>query len=457
MSESRSTLGERWLEVYLTSPVWRFVFAAGVCGPAPMIGLMAPSVDRVGRHFPLTIVAELPPDIDCAAAAMQSSAFFDSAERLVLDTLAAEEVDFERFDERVVGLGVELFAVTVPTEVVLDAAAGVIVNSASPDCWQVPIGVSGNLGPMFGQLVSFRLSSIYDPLVMWWTQGSSVVEPSCLFVAGLPPPATFSAFLDGSWGEHGWSSAFARIDRRSSAPDEAWIEPASPLRFRSAATTDVGRVRKINQDAFVERPEIGLWAVADGLGGHRHGEIASREVCDALADMAPLRSFDDTVEEAQNRIRGVNDHLFRSAARAVVTDRSASTVVALLVSGDSCAILWAGDSRLYRWRLGKLEQLTSDHSVEEADRATGRQTSSAITRAVGVEPALRLDLERNDVRVGDRFLLCSDGLTRIIPDAQIEEWMGHADIRHAVDGLIKSTLEAGAPDNVTVLVVEAYV
>jgi serine/threonine protein phosphatase PrpC len=284
-----------------------------------------------------------------------------------------------------------------------------------------------------------------------------VVEPSCLLVAGLPPPGTFSAFLDGSWGQHGWSSAFARIDRRSSVVDEAWVEPAAPLRFRSAATTDVGRVRKVNQDAFVERPEIGLWAVADGLGGHRNGEIASREVCDALGDMVPLRSFEDTIEEAQNRIRGVNEHLFRSAARAVVTERAASTVVVLLVSGESCAIIWAGDSRLYRWRLGTLEQLTSDQSVEEADRATGRQTSSAITRAVGVEPALRLDVEREDVRAGDRFLLCSDGLTRIIPAAQIDEWMGNADIRHAVDGLLNATLEAGAPDNVTVLIVEAYV
>ena len=228
------------------------------------------------------------------------------------------------------------------------------------------------------------------------------------------------------------------------------------LRFRSAATTDVGRVRQVNQDSFVERPEVGIWAVADGLGGHRSGEVASREVCDALADMAPLGSFDDTIEDARTRIRGVNDHLFRSASRAVMTDRSASTVVALLVNGNSCAILWAGDSRLYRRRSGRLEQLTSDHSVEEADRATGRQVSSAITRAVGVEPALRLDFERDDVRAGDRFLLCSDGLTRIIPDSQIDEWMQHADIRIAVDGLIKATLDAGAPDNVTVVVVEAF-
>jgi type VI secretion system protein ImpM len=454
MTESRATLAGRWLDVYLTSPVWRFVFAAGACGPVPVIGVMAPSVDRVGRHFPLTIVADLPPDVDCAAAATQSSAFFDSAERLIVETLAAEEVDFDGFDARVIELSADLAALNIPKEIVLDSGAGAILDKGQ-NCWQVPIGVSGNLGPLFGQLLSFRLLSVYEPLVIWWTEGSSVVEPSCLFVSGLPPPSTFGALLDGSWGQHGWSSAIARIDRRSSVAEDVWVEPAASLRFRSAANSDVGRVRKINEDAFVERPEVGLWAVADGLGGHRNGEVASREVCDALADMAPLRSFEETIEDAQNRIRGVNDHLFRSAGRAV-TDRSASTVVALLVNGGSCAILWAGDSRLYRWRAGRLEQLTSDHSVEEADRATGRQMTNTITRAVGVEPAVRLDLERDDVRAGDRFLLCSDGLTRIIPEAQIDEWMRHTSIRLAVDGLIKATLDAGAPDNVTVVIVEAY-
>jgi type VI secretion system protein ImpM len=415
---------------------------------------MAPSVDRVGRHFPLTIIAELPPEVDCVAASTQTSAFFESAERLVVETLAAEEVDFERFDGQVLALGGDLAVLSVPRQVVLGDTAAAIVDGGSQNGWQVPIDMSGNLTPVFGQLLSFRLLSVYEPLVMWWTEGSSAVEPSCLFVAGLPPPSTFGALLDGSWGQHGWSSALARIDRRSSVPD-AWTEPAASLRFRSAAATDVGRVRKINEDSFIERPEIGIWAVADGLGGHRHGEIASREVCDALADMAPLHSFDETIEDARNRIQCVNNHLFRSAGRAV-TDRSASTVVALLVNGGHCAMLWAGDSRLYRWRAGRLEQLTSDHSVEEADRTTGRQTSSAITRAVGVEPSLRLDLERDDVLPGDRFLLCSDGLTRMIPDARIVEWMRHADIRQVVDGLVGATLDAGAPDNVTVVVVEAY-
>jgi serine/threonine protein phosphatase PrpC len=235
------------------------------------------------------------------------------------------------------------------------------------------------------------------------------------------------------------------------------IDDLVPLRFRSAAATDVGRVRSHNEDGFLERPEVGLWAVADGLGGHSDGEIASRMVCDALADFEPDRTFEDTVEAARERIHQVNDHLLRASARSALTDRCGSTVVVLLVRGRRCAILWAGDSRVYRWRDGRLEQLSRDHRLTGPDGSPAPEESSVITRAVGVEPALTLDLHRDTVRPDDRFLLCSDGLTRVVSEARIGEWLEEKDITVAIDGLIKSTLDAGAPDNVTVLIAEAYV
>jgi type VI secretion system protein ImpM len=102
--------------------------------------------------------------------------------------------------------------------------------------------------------------------------------------------------------------------------------------------------------------------------------------------------------------------------------------------------------------MGRLQQVTRDHSVAEAE---GGQ-STAITRAVGGEPTLTLDQFGDFVQAGDRFLLCSDGLTRAVPDVEIEAWLDNEDIRASVDGLIKATLDAGAPDNVTVLVVEAF-
>jgi serine/threonine protein phosphatase PrpC len=129
-------------------------------------------------------------------------------------------------------------------------------------------------------------------------------------------------------------------------------------------------------------------------------------------------------------------------------------VAAFLARGSRCAIVWAGDSRVYRWRSGRLARLTRDHT--EVESAIAGASPHVVTRAVGVQPRLELDVCREQVRPGDRFLLCSDGLTRTVSDAQIGASMEMADITSAARSLIKATLDAGAPDNVTALVVEAY-
>jgi type VI secretion system ImpM family protein len=449
IAASRASLAERWLDVYLTSPAWRFSAAAGACGPAPVVGVIAPSVDKVGRYFPLTVVAQLPPDANVVAAATKTGAFFDKIERLVIETLATDALDIERFDEQLMMLGQEL-DVSESSGLRLDPAAGHVLDTRHQS-WHVPIGDVTNLSSALEQIAAARLLTLYEPLVLWWTDGSSIVEPSCLTTKGLPHPDDFPAMLDGSWAARQWPSVTAHFER-ALAPQELLVEDVSPPRFRSAAATDVGRVREVNQDAFVERVEVGIWAVADGLGGHSHGEIASRMVCDALSDVIPNSSFDDAVNAARDRVCDVNDQLVRASQRTVNPMNSGSTVVALLTRGTRCAVLWAGDSRAYRWRKGRLEQLTQDHSVADAEE-TG---STAITRAVGGEETLLLDVLRDRVHAGDRFLLCSDGLTRMVPESQIRAWMEHDDIRGAVDGLIKATLDAGAPDNVTALIVEAF-
>jgi type VI secretion system protein ImpM len=444
LAASRAALGDRWLDVYLTSPVWRFGCAAGACGHAAVIGVMVPSVDRVGRYFPLTLVAELPATTNLLAAATDYDDFFGAAERLLVETLSAERVDLERFDREVVQLRVERACGVEPRRVSLEPAAAGIVNGHASAAWQVRVGSLSHLAPMFGQLLEYRLAAVYDPLVLWWTDGSSAIEPSCLIGQGLPDPHQFTALLDGGWIEREWCqvSAHAGAD---AAPADTLIDDVAPPRFRSAAASDVGRVRSCNQDAFIERTDVGIWAVADGLGGHTDGEIASRMVCDALADLTPDSSFEDTIDAVRARLADVNTHLVRASARSLATVHSGSTVVALLTRGSRCAVVWAGDSRAYRWRGGELTQLTRDHSMAD----------HAVTRAVGGEPDLALDVRRDRVRAGDRFLLCSDGLTRIVPDGSIQGWMAHEDARSAVDGLLHAALEAGAPDNVTVLIVEA--
>jgi type VI secretion system ImpM family protein len=444
IASSRLAFGERWLDLYLTSPAWRFVCGPGACGPAPLVGVMVPSVDRVGRYFPLTLVAELPADVGPIAAATETTSFFERAEQLMVDTLAEAHVDFERFDARVIRLADEFEAIRAARRVTLDPTAAAILNGNGQTYWQVPIGSPKHLSPIFEQLLSQRLATVYDPLVMWWTEGSANVEPSCLISKGLPHPASFGAFLDGSWTRHQWQAVAAQVPETLR---EAPLDDTAMLSFRSAAATDVGLVRAENQDAFAERPEIGLWAVADGLGGHRDGGMASRVVCDALTDFEPLPTFEATLEAVRQRMDEVNAHLLRTSTRALMSDRSASTVVVLLVRGSRRSVLWAGDSRVYQWRAGRLQQVTRDHSLP--------QESHGITRAVGVEPAFALDLEEGQVQPGDRFLLCSDGLTRTVPEDRISAWMEDEHIADAVEGLIHAALDAGAPDNVTVLIVEA--
>ena len=455
LGASRAALGDAWLDVYLTSPVWRFAAAAGVSGSSPIVGVLVPSVDRVGRYFPLTLVAELPVEADLLAVSAAAEDFFENAERLVIDTLEAEEIDFEAFNDSVQDLTAVLEPVCAPPRLVLDPSAAGMLDTAGDGFVQIPIGTPPQIAPVLLQAMSHRLAALYDPLMVWWTAGSAMVEPSCLVSRGLPAPESFVALLDGSWADRRWRAIPARAVEGDA--DDTLMTDGTPLVFSSAAASDVGRVRTINQDAFVERPDVGIWVVADGLGGLSDGEVASRMVCDAFADLVPNSSFEELIETARERMQEVNDQLNRVAERSLLGVRCGSTVAALLLRGSRLAIVWAGDSRVYRWRDGRLEQLTRDHSLAELDDGAGGQPSNVITRAVGGDTTLQLDVRRDRARAGDRYLLCSDGLTRTLPEERIEAWMAQEDARAAVSGLIADTLEAGAPDNVTVLLVDTRV
>jgi type VI secretion system protein ImpM len=448
LAGSRTVLGDRWLETYLTSPVWRFASMSGAICPSGIVGVMVPSVDRVGRYFYVTIAATLPPDIPPGLAAVQASDFFERAEALAIEAVSTETHDVELFDSRVRELAISLEPLGESPAVRLDGSAAQLLACTDDVRWHVPMASSTGLAELAQQMLWSRLAAVNPNYVLWWTDGSTAVNPSTLITPGLPDPVGFAAMLDGAWTLRQWRSVHARV---ASLPVDTTtlIDDLVPPRYRSAAETSVGCVRRVNQDAYVECSQAGLWAVADGMGGHSDGEVASRMVCDAFADFVPDGSFDQAIDQADRRIQEVNDFLVRAAHRPNHPVRSGSTVVALLARGSRCAVLWAGDSRVYRWRAGRLQLLTHDHCADGG--------STAITRAVGGgDTTLLLDVVRDRVQTGDRFLLCSDGLTRPLSESQIADCMAHADLRTAVDGLIQATLSAGAPDNVTALIVEAF-
>lgn len=227
--------------------------------------------------------------------------------------------------------------------------------------------------------------------------------------------------------------------------------------YVSEGATDTGRVRSANQDAFAQLGTAGVWAVADGMGGYRDGDVASRMVCDALQTLQSAGSLEATIDDIRQRMTEVNQRLHQASIREHDPVISGSTVAVFLVQRTACAVVWAGDSRVYRLRHGRLSQLTTDHTwaAELNLQNPNEEADHAITRAVGGEDTLLLDVRRDRVRLGDRYLLCSDGLTRELPDAQIAELLGGEDVQKCAKALIDATLQAGARDNVTVVVIEA--
>lgn len=234
---------------------------------------------------------------------------------------------------------------------------------------------------------------------------------------------------------------------------EADIHPV----YVSAGISDVGRLRPTNQDAFAERNDVGVWAVADGMGGYRDGDVASRMVCEALQRLSAEGTLDQAIDVLRQRMSDVNRRLYEASVRRINPIVSGSTVAILLVRRTSCAVLWAGDSRVYRWRQNHLMQLTTDHTwaAELNLQHAEEEADHAITRAVGGESTLVLDVRRDKVQLGDRYLLCSDGLTRELSDAEIAAAMSAPDVQACAKTLIDATLQAGARDNVTAVIVEA--
>ena len=228
--------------------------------------------------------------------------------------------------------------------------------------------------------------------------------------------------------------------------------------------SDTGKVRKVNQDASLDLPELGLWVVADGMGGHQAGEVASRTIiehCQQTSEPGDLNSF---IADVQNRLLQVNRNLRKIASEQYNNATIGSTVVALLAYGKQCAYLWVGDSRIYRLRETKLEQITRDHSMVEqyieqgvmsVEEAQHSNIANALTRAVGGEDEMEIDLKVDEIQADDIFLLCSDGLYREVSEAEMTQLMSRGDDCFTMTkNLLDSALNNGARDNVSVSVIQ---
>jgi protein phosphatase/serine/threonine-protein phosphatase Stp1 len=231
----------------------------------------------------------------------------------------------------------------------------------------------------------------------------------------------------------------------------------------SWATTHPGAKRTVNQDAYVNRPDVGIWAVADGAGGHQGGEIASGMLRQALDLLPGLLDGPDLMARVRTAVSDTHMELRRMAEARGPSVMMASTVVALIVRDTHYACLWAGDSRAYLLRNGRMHQITHDHSLVQELLDTGKITAAEadhhphgniITRAVGADDSLVLDKVSDQVRNGDRFLLCSDGLFKTLTEIEIAKLLEAGAEESPTQAMIAAALAQHATDNVTAVAVE---
>ena len=254
------------------------------------------------------------------------------------------------------------------------------------------------------------------------------------------------------------------------------------MRFSHAGASDVGRKRTHNEDAFLLLPEESLYCVADGMGGHASGEVAARIAVEQMAEFFRLTGRDEDATwpykldpsrtyDENRLVTGVRLSNLRIHERARTDERlhgMGTTIVAVTFprEGNAALVGHVGDSRAYLWRRNELRQLTEDHSLL-AEHLKAHALSPAeikafphknvILRALGMKPAVEVDVQRVPVEVSDLLLLCSDGLSSMVPDPRIAEILRatHGDLRLAVTELVAAANESGGQDNVTVVLVQA--
>ena len=433
ITTSKRQLGAAWMPAYLNTPIWRFVLGPNLCGTVPSLGVMMPSVDKVGRYFPLVLGVQLPGCLTPGTVFQTARAWFDGAEQLILTTLD-DHFDLEAFDRAVLALGVPAYT-----------------RAGSPDdrgraALRLDLHETGDMSPTYAHMLDQVLMGNNLQFSLWWTQGSDRVQPSVLLSPGMPAPPNFAAFLDGQWEEWGWDRPGGDGDAGVMLGDLPILMLKPTQVLPSAGRTHPGTKRRHNEDALLVRPDLGLWAVADGVGGHEAAAEASRIVVDRLTDLLNPLSFGGAVDDIGEMLNAANADL--RARATTIADHAivASTVVVLLAYGGHYCVLWSGDSRGYRLRDGKLTCLTRDHALSKG---------GVVTHAVGAEEKLFIEQVHGEIAPGDVFLLCSDGIIKALDDEDIATALAGARVDTVAEALIQDALIAGAKDNITAIVVHA--
>jgi len=487
LAASREQLGVDWLNTFLVSPIWHFALTQGLCGENAWSGVMMPSVDRVGRYFPLTLAAKVD---DCLLAELfaPECGWFEALSQLALFSLEYE-FELQAFDEQLESLRLSDFLSLPP-----DTSQQVMLKASSSRlAFQFQLDSNIETPQAFADLRK-KLNNRFLPNCSYWrSRETENSKPALLLCEGLPPTDAYVGFLNGEWPQRGWHYSSSRASRvttvtSESIPKAVDIDPLQtllvnqfenkdattnssdpqsvqiPTKLQSCALSVIGLRRKINEDAILERTDVGMWAVADGMGGHSAGDVASQALIAALAKIPCVDDLEHYSEQVASTLQTVNRELLELAQSRGRDQVIGSTIVVLLISGKQFRYLWAGDSRLYRYRHGELEQLTKDHSLYNESISLGLKSNEGsseqgrgniITRAVGADLLLQLDYGQGDIASDDMFLLCSDGLDKELNHADIETFCSAGSVSDIAYCLVREAENRGGRDNISVIVVSA--
>jgi type VI secretion system protein ImpM len=432
---SKQELGENWLKTYLTCPIWRFALTPGLCGKNGWMGVIMPSVDRVGRYFPLTIAVPISEHTHCPSLLSLNNDWYLELEKAALTALE-DELDLHSLELLLNNISI--------------ASVSTLLAKANKNKEHKPFAPYHSL---------------------WSIKYSNTIEynpNSPLVFKGLPPINEFSNLLGYRLFERNeplMTEKLNNINQQTQLElqkfNQQYSENAVSVEteqlenkyWLSYARTNKGNRRRYNQDAFLNRPDLGLWVIADGMGGHQAGDVASRMIVHKMNALKLTHALYPCIGLVQQCLQQVNQTLRQFANEVFAGQTVGSTVIALLANANHFSYIWAGDSRLYRLRNKKLEQLSVDHSEKNDGLLFSPKKNHAITRAVGAFDELELDSAVVEGRSGDKFLLCSDGLDNEVLFHEIEQMMNN-NYQTSVNDLISLTLSREARDNVTVLVVE---
>lgn len=404
LQESEQTLGTQWQELFHAAPPWRFVIERSLWGHATMVGILLPSKDRVGRSFPLVIAAKVSRYEGPARLFCFDESWFTAAEAI------AETSAMRGFD-----IGVFLSG---------------LKRLRLPQARPAPAAPPGAGDP--------RVS-------LWWTVESGTGRASGFKTQGAPRAGDFVRLLKGgnpTVKQPAQPAAAPVAAETPAAPTPA--APAVALNVERGYATHAGTRLSVNADALLVSDNPRLFAIADGVGDGNGAAEAAKIVTNTLASAAAGETLETLVQEVKGKL-GRAHSLVQSIRFPGATEPPSAAVIALALQGHDLAVIWAGHARCYLIRDGMMRCLTRDH-VEIGLRF-------ALSRSVGAARQLVPEILLDQAQPGDRFLLCSAALARVLDELAIATLIADRPVKEAAAALIQDALIANVRENVSAIVV----